>query len=92
MDRWELAEAEKLQRKVIHAVEMVQGPKSAALATATENLAATLLVAGRNDEAEDLFQRYSRILNDSNHGQTSEAFVRVFRAHSHFPIFHVRRP
>ncbi|GAQ89974.1 hypothetical protein KFL_005840070 [Klebsormidium nitens] len=56
VDRRELAEAEKLQRKVIHAVEMVQGPKSAALATASENLAATLLVAGRNDEAEELFQ------------------------------------
>ena len=41
----------------MHAVEMVQGPKSASLAAATENLAATLLAEGRVDEAEELFQR-----------------------------------
>jgi hypothetical protein len=57
-ERKDLAEAEMLQRKVLHAVEMVQGPKAISVAISMENLAETMLAAGKHTDASDLLQRY----------------------------------
>lgn len=52
-----LQEAENIQRKILHILEMLQGPESLSTITAADNLATTLQALRKLDEAEELFLR-----------------------------------
>ncbi|KAJ7571021.1 hypothetical protein O6H91_01G145400 [Diphasiastrum complanatum] len=75
----QLQEAENLQRKIVHILDMAEGPEASSTVRALENLASTLLMRHKLDEAEELFRRCLEIKQKVSQSHSIQLWGPLFK-------------